>query len=64
VLPQYEMKKKSAVLLCPVCGTRLNPNRGWAAQFYVGYCNKCDLPIEKKKETKNGKENAQIKHKQ
>ena len=38
--------KKPAVLLCPVCGCRLNPNKGWAAQFYDGYCNHCDMLVE------------------
>lgn len=40
------MRKKQAVLLCPVCGCRLTPNKGWAAQFYDGYCNHCDVPVE------------------
>ena len=40
------MRKNPAVLLCPVCGHRLTPNKGWAAQFYDGYCNRCDMPIE------------------
>lgn len=31
---------------CPVCGKELRPNKGWAAQFYDGYCNNCDMPIE------------------
>jgi len=39
-------RKKPAVLLCPVCGGRLTPNKGWAAQFYDGYCNCCDMPVE------------------
>ena len=38
--------KKPAVLLCPVCGCRLAPNKGWAAQFYEGYCSRCDMPVE------------------
>lgn len=40
---------KTAVLLCPVCGCRLTPNKDWAAQFYDGYCNRCDMPVEKGK---------------
>ena len=38
--------RKPAVLLCPVCGKRIRPNKGWAAQFYEGYCNHCDRPVE------------------
>lgn len=30
---------------CPVCGNELRPNKGWAAQFYDGYCNTCDMPV-------------------
>ena len=44
------MNKKEiqpAVLLCPVCGHRLTPNKGWAAQFYEGYCNYCDSPVDR-----------------
>lgn len=37
---------KTPVLLCPVCGRKLTPNKGWAAQFYDGYCNYCDMPVE------------------
>lgn len=33
-------------LYCPVCGSLLRPNKGWAAQFYDGYCNTCDCPVE------------------
>lgn len=39
-------RKKPAVLLCPVCGRRLTPNKGWAEQFYDGYCNYCNMPVE------------------
>lgn len=38
--------KKPDALLCPVCGRRIRPNKGWAAQFYDGYCNHCDMPVE------------------
>lgn len=31
---------------CPVCGRTIRPNKGWAAQFYDGYCNHCDMPVE------------------
>lgn len=31
---------------CPICGNKLNPNKGWANEFYAGYCNHCDMPIE------------------
>jgi len=31
---------------CPVCGVELAPNKGWAAQFYDGYCDTCNCPIE------------------
>ena len=30
----------------PVCGRELRPNKGWAAMFYDGYCNTCDMPVE------------------
>ena len=33
-------------MLCPECGRKLTPNKGWAAQFYDGYCNCCDMPVE------------------
>lgn len=33
-------------MLCPNCGKKLAPNKGWGAQFYDGYCNHCDMPIE------------------
>ena len=42
-------RKDATVLLCPVCGRRLRPNKGWAAQFYDGYCNCCDMPVEEAK---------------
>lgn len=41
------LRKKPAVLLCPVCGHRLTPNKGWAAQFYDGYCNRCDMAVDR-----------------
>lgn len=54
--------KKPAVLLCPVCGHRLTPNKGWVAQFYDGYCNRCDMPVKHAVATprpqKRGCENA------
>lgn len=31
---------------CPICGNIISPNKGWAGQFYDGYCNHCDMPIE------------------
>lgn len=31
---------------CPFCGKKLRPNKGWAAMFYDGYCNTCDIPVE------------------
>lgn len=31
---------------CPVCGTEIRANKGWAAKFYDGYCNRCDMPVE------------------
>lgn len=31
---------------CPVCGSPIRQNKGWAAQFYDGYCNTCDAPVE------------------
>ena len=40
------LRKNPAVLLCPVCGHRLTPNKGWAVQFYDGYCNRCDMAVE------------------
>lgn len=40
------MRKNLAVLLCPVCGHKLTPNKGWAAQFYDCYCNHCDMAVE------------------
>lgn len=33
-------------MYCPVCGAEIKPNKGWAAEFYDGYCNECDMPIE------------------
>lgn len=39
-------RKKPTVLLCPICGHRLTPNKGWAARFYDGYCNYCDMPVD------------------
>ncbi len=33
-------------MTCPVCGEVLRPNKGWAAMFYDGYCNTCDMPVE------------------
>ncbi len=33
-------------MICPVCGGKLRPNKGWAAKFYDGYCNSCDMPVE------------------
>lgn len=33
-------------MLCPNCGKKLSPNKGWAAKFYDGYCNHCDMPVE------------------
>lgn len=33
-------------MLCPICRSELRPNKGWAAQFYDGYCNTCDMPVE------------------
>lgn len=35
----------SILMKCPICGTALRPNKGWAATFYDGYCNTCDMPI-------------------
>lgn len=32
-------------MLCPVCGSELRPNKGWAGRFYDGYCNTCDMPV-------------------
>lgn len=45
-------------MYCPVCGAEIKPNKGWAAQFYDGYCNKCDMPIEDAvfEEDENGKD--------
>ena len=37
-------------MICPVCGEELRPNKGWAAKFYDGYCNTCDMPVENGKE--------------
>lgn len=37
-------------MYCPVCGAEIKSNKGWAAEFYDGYCNKCDMPIENVKE--------------
>lgn len=34
------------MMKCPICGNILRPNKGWAAMFYDGYCNTCDMPIE------------------
>ncbi len=34
------------MMRCPTCRTALRPNKGWAAQFYAGYCPECDTPIE------------------
>lgn len=31
---------------CPECGREMRPNKGWAAMFYDGYCNYCDMPVE------------------
>lgn len=31
---------------CPCCGAEVRPNKGWAAQFYDGYYNECDMPVE------------------
>ena len=39
-------RKKPTVLLCPVCGHRVTPNKGWAARFYDSYCNYCDMPVD------------------
>ena len=33
-------------MICPVCGGKLRPNKGWVAMFYDGYCNYCDMPVE------------------
>lgn len=33
-------------MTCPVCGGELRPNKGWAAMFYDGYCNTCDILVE------------------
>ncbi len=33
-------------LVCPECGNEVRSNKGWAAMFYAGYCNHCDMPIE------------------
>lgn len=33
-------------MTCPVCGCELRRNKGWAARFYDGYCNTCDMPVE------------------
>ena len=32
-------------MLCPECGSEIRPNKGWAAQFYDGYCNQCYMPV-------------------
>lgn len=33
-------------MLCPHCGSKIRPNKGWAALFYDGYCNFCDMNIK------------------
>ena len=33
-------------MLCPHCGSKIRPNKGWAAMFYAGYCKTCDMPVE------------------
>ena len=43
-------------MICPVCGEKLRPNKGWAAQFYDGYCNTCDMLVEDGMEDDNGNE--------
>lgn len=40
-------------MTCPVCGEKLRPNKGWAAKFYDGYCNTCDMPVENGEEGEN-----------
>lgn len=32
-------------LVCPECGNEVRRNKGWAAMFYEGYCNHCDMPV-------------------
>lgn len=41
----------------PVCGEKLRPNKGWAAMFYDGYCNTCDMPVENGEEDEDCEEN-------
>lgn len=38
--------KEDKRMICPVCGNEVRSNKGWAAKFYDGYCNSCDIPIE------------------
>ena len=40
-------------MTCPVCGEKLRPNKGWAAMFYDGYCNTCDMPVDNVDEDEN-----------
>jgi hypothetical protein len=40
-----------------VCGEKLRPNKGWAAMFYDGYCNTCDMPVENGEEDEDCEEN-------
>ena len=44
-------------MLCPRYGNHISPNKGWAAQFYDGYCNYCDMPIEDGVQEKDEEDN-------
>ena len=44
------------MMRCPTCRTALRPNKGWAAQFYAGYCPRCDAPIEWTSHPRDGPE--------